>query len=502
MRNYGFSRSAGQEMLPAIMPVDLSVASVATTSTPQPRNFRVLAVIVASSLFMEQLDATVLTTALPTMAHSFGVAPLHMSLALTSYLLSLAIFIPASGWIADRYGARHIFCVSIGIFTLGSILCGLAGSLEMLVAARLLQGLGGAMMVPVGRLILLRNVAKTDLIAAMSWLLVPALLGPILGPPVGGFIVTYLDWRWIFYINVPIGLIGIALAAWLIPDIKEPPQGGFDSLGLILSGIALACLTFGVELGGRGVFSGTQTLMVIGIAAVSFALYLLHARRLANPILDMSLMRIPTFSLSVIAGALTRITGGAMPFLLPMMMQLGFGMSAAESGMVTFMSAIGFMLMKAGATPILRRYGFRSTMVWNALFATALIAACAAFRPSWPLWLMYAVLLAGGFLQSLQFAAYNTIAYADIPRDRMSSATSFYATFQQLMLSLGICLASGVLHVSVTFSGHEHAQLSDFSLAILVVTAISFLASPVSLLFPKTAGDDMRGIKPRAGSAA
>jgi len=480
-------------MMRPIMPVDLSVAAAKTSSTPRPRNFRVIAVIIASALFMEQLDATVLTTALPTMARTFGVLPLHMSLALTSYLLSLAVFIPASGWVADNFGARKVFCAAIGIFTLGSILCGLANSLSFLVIARLLQGLGGAMMVPIGRLILLRTVAKTDLISAMSWMLVPALIGPILGPVVGGFIVTYLDWRWIFYINVPIGLVGIVLATWLIPDIKEPGTGRFDILGLILSGTALACLTFGVELAPRGVLSSSQISLILLTAGISFALYLLHARRHPEPILDMSLMRIPTFSLSVIAGALTRITGGAMPFLLPMMMQLGFGMSAAQSGMVTFVNAMGFMLMKAGATPVLRRYGFRNTMVWNAVIATICIALCAAFRPSWPLWTIYAVLLMCGFFQSLQFAAYNTIAYADIPRQRMSAATSFYATFQQLMLSLGICVAAGALQLSVAFSGHQHVGLSDFSVAFLVVTGVSIFAAPVSMLFPKTAGDDMRG---------
>jgi EmrB/QacA subfamily drug resistance transporter len=468
--------------------------------TRRPRNFRIIAIVIASSLFMEQLDATVLTTALPTMAQSFGVSPLHMSVALTAYLLSLAVFIPASGWVADRYGARTVFCSAIGIFTFGSILCGLANGLTFLVAARLIQGLGGALMVPIARLILLRNVAMKDFISAMSWMLVPALIGPILGPPIGGLIVTYLDWRWIFYVNVPIGIIGIALAIALVTDSKEPPAGRFDFIGLILAGIALSCLTFGVELGARGVLTATGTALIFGAAVLGAVLYVLHARRLqqanppSEPILDMRLMRIPTFSLSVIAGGLTRITGGATPFLLPMMMQLGFGMSAAESGFVTFVNAIGFMLMKAAATPMLRRFGFRQTMVWNALIATGCIALYAAFRPGWPIWSIYLVLLLGGFFQSLQFAAYNTIAYADIPRARMSQATSFYATFQQLMLSLGICFAAGALHLSVAWSGHDKAGLGDFSVAFLLVTTISLLASPVCLLFPRNAGHQMRGL--------
>jgi EmrB/QacA subfamily drug resistance transporter len=476
-----------------------SDADFPVTETQRPRNFRVIAIVIASSLFMEQLDATVLTTALPTMAQSFGVKPLHMSIALTAYLLSLAIFIPASGWIADRYGARKVFCAAIGIFTLGSILCGLAPNLGFLVASRLLQGLGGALMVPIARLILLRNVAKSDFISAMSWMLVPALIGPILGPPIGGLIVTYLNWRWIFFINIPIGIIGVVLATLLVADTKEPPAGRFDYTGLILAGLALSCLTFGAEMSTRGALSTQGIVLIFGAALVGGLLYFLHARRLkratqpTDPILDMSLMRIPTFSLSVLAGGFTRITGGATPFLLPMMMQLGFGMSAAQSGFVTFVNAIGFMAMKAAATPMLRRYGFRKTMIWNALVASGCIALYATFRPGWPLWAMYIVLLLGGFFQSLQFAAYNTIAYADIPRQRMSQATSFYATFQQLALSLGICVASGALHLSVVWSGHESAGLNDFSIAFLVVTGISLLASPVSLAFPRNAGDQMRG---------
>lgn len=468
-------------------------------TTKRPRNFRIIAVIIASSLFMEQLDATVLTTALPTMAHSLGVKPLAMSIALTAYLLSLAVFIPGSGWVADRYGARKVFCAAIAIFTIGSILCGISQGLTFLVVARLIQGLGGALMVPIARLILLRNVAKSDFISAMSWMLVPALIGPILGPPIGGLIVTYLDWRWIFYVNVPVGIVSIILATILVADSKEPPSGRFDYIGLILAGIALSCLTFGVEMSTRGVLGTDGMILVFGSAIAGTVLYFIHARRLqraaqpAEPILDMSLMRIPTFSLSVIAGGLTRITGGATPFLLPMMMQLGFGMSAAESGFVTFVNAIGFMAMKAAATPMLRRWGFRKTMIWNALIATACIATYAAFRPSWPLWCIYIVLLMGGFFQSLQFAAYNTIAYADIPRHRMSQATSFYATFQQLMLSLGICVASGALHISVSLSGHASALLSDFSIAFLVVTAVSLLASPVCVAFPRNAGEEMRG---------
>jgi EmrB/QacA subfamily drug resistance transporter len=459
--------------------------------------FRTVALIIASAMFMEQLDGTILATALPAMAASFDVSPLHMSVALTSYMLSLAVFIPASGAIADRYGSRNVFRAAIALFTVGSILCGFAANLPLLVVSRLLQGIGGAMMVPVGRLVLLRSVPKSELVSAMSWLLVPALIGPVVGPPLGGFIVTWVSWRWIFYINVPIGVVGIWLATKFIPDVRLTERVPFDRIGFVLSGASLSCLVFGLEMASRGSASllGSTGLILAGMVAGTG--YLLYSRRITNPILDMSLMRFTTFRLSVIAGSLTRITAGAVPFLLPLMMQLGFGLSAAHSGVITFVSALGAMLMKATAAPVLRRWGFRATLVWNGVFSMVCVALCAAFRPDWPLWIIYVVLLFSGFFQSLQFSAYNTVAYADVPSERFSSATSFYTTFQQLMLSLGICVAAAALHVSVVWGGREHAALPDFSVAFLVVTFISLLAAPVCALLPKNAGAEMSGHRSR-----
>jgi len=459
--------------------------------------FRTVALIIASAMFMEQLDGTILATALPAMATSFDVSPLHMSVALTSYMLSLAVFIPASGAIADRYGSRNVFRAAIALFTVGSILCGFASNLPLLVVSRLLQGIGGAMMVPVGRLVLLRSVPKSELVSAMSWLLVPALIGPVVGPPLGGFIVTWVSWRWIFYINVPIGLAGMWLATKYIPDVRLTERVPFDRIGFVLSGVSLSCLVFGLELASRGSSSlaGSTGLIIAGM--VAGAGYLLYSRRVEHPILDMTLMRFTTFRLSVIAGSLTRITAGAVPFLLPLMMQLGFGLSAAHSGVITFVSALGAMLMKATAAPVLRRWGFRATLVWNGVFSMICVALCAAFRPDWPLWIIYAVLLFSGFFQSLQFSAYNTVAYADVPSERFSSATSFYTTFQQLMLSLGICVAAAALQVSVVWGGREHAALPDFSVAFLVVTFISLIAAPVCALLPKNAGAEMSGHRAR-----
>jgi EmrB/QacA subfamily drug resistance transporter len=463
-------------------------------SSPDGRaRIRTTALIVASSLFMEQLDSTVLATALPDMARSFGVSPLHMSVGLTSYMLSLAVFLPASGKVADRFGARRVFCTAILLFTFGSALCGQAQSLAFLVAARLLQGLGGAMMVPVGRLLLLRSVPKEEMVAAMSWFLVPALIGPVVGPPLGGMIVTHLSWHWIFYINLPIGLAGLVLVLLYIEDVRESTVEAFDWRGLAISGLSLSCLVFGLELVSRGALAMPVAIGVLLTGLASGWAYLWHARTHPAPIIDIGLMRVASFRLSAFGGSLTRISGGAMPFLLPLMMQLGFGMSAEQSGLVTFASAAGAVLMKASATPILRRFGFRRALTWNSLIASALIALIAAFRPSWPMTAIYGLLLVSGFFQSLQFTAYNTLAYADIPKTRMSTAVAFYTTLQQTMLSMGICTGALVLSAALALSGRSQANLADFSLAFLVVSAISALASPVCARLPANAGDDIAG---------
>jgi EmrB/QacA subfamily drug resistance transporter len=480
-------------MFPKPLKTILRGTPIPGVRSPGRGGIRTTALIVSSALLMEQLDSTVLSTALPTMAHTFGVDPLHMNVALTAYLLSLAVFIPASGKLADRFGSRTVFRGAIALFTLGSIFCGQADSLVFLVGARILQGIGGAMMVPVGRLVLLRTVAKSDLVAAMAWLLIPATIGPVLGPPVGGFIVTFLSWRWIFYINVPIGIAGMVMATLFIEDVPDARRARFDLIGLVLSGISLACLMFGIEMASHGAGSAFTTVPLLGVGLVGGALYVFHAHRHPEPVLDFRLLRIPTFGLSVLGGSLSRISAGALPFLLPMMLQLGFGMSASRSGLITFASAGGSLAMRMVATPLLRRFGFRSAMVWNGLVSTSLLFACAFFRPSWPIAAIYAVLGVGGFLQSLQFIAYNTIAYADVSSLQMSSAISFYTTFQQLMLTLGICSSAGVLAASMVLHGHARPQLSDFSVAFVSVGLVSLLASPACSRLPRNAGEELSG---------
>lgn len=455
---------------------------------------RLTALIVATALFMQNLDSTVIATALPAMAKSFHADPLHMSVTLTSYLISLSVFIPASGWVADHFGAKRVFRAAIVIFTVASVLCGFAGSLWFMVAARILQGLGGAMMLPVGRLVLLRSVSKQQMIAAMSWITMPALVGPILGPPLGGFIVTYFSWRLVFDINLPIGIIGVIAVTRYISDTREPGRGGrLDLTGLLVSGVTMAALMAGFETIGRGLVPLPWTIaaFVLGLAGVWF--YALHAKRHPHPVLDFSLMRIPTFANSIVAGSLFRIAVGAMPFLLPMMLQIGFGKSPLQSGLVTFASAAGAIAMKPAAQPLLRRFGFRATMVINGAIASVFILLCAAFSPAWPGLLISLLLLCGGFFRSLQFTAFNTIAYGDVPRSMMSAATSLYSTVQQLTLTLGIVVGAAALEASAALRHHLHAAPADFAIAFVLVGLIGAMSIPVCARLSPEAGESVSG---------
>ncbi len=343
---------------------------------------RLIAIIVATALFMQNLDSTVIATALPAMAKTFHADPLHMSVALTSYLISLSVFIPASGWVADHFGARHVFRAAIIIFTLGSVLCGIVPSLPLLVLARIIQGVGGAMMLPVGRLVLLRSVSRAQMVAAMAWLTMPALIGPILGPPLGGFIVSYFSWRWVFDINVPIGVLGVIAVSIFITDVREEDRGGqLDALGLLLTGFSMAALMAGFETIGRNLVPLSWTLACLVSGAAAGLAYVSHAKRHPHPILDFSLLRIPTFAISVFGGSMFRIAVGAMPFLLPLMLQLSFNKSPMQSGLITFASAAGAILMKPAAQPVLRRFGFRAVLVVNGVVAVVLMPICATFQP-------------------------------------------------------------------------------------------------------------------------
>ncbi|WP_442754632.1 MFS transporter [Methylocystis sp. JAN1] len=456
-------------------------------------SFVITPLIVATALFMENLDGTVLATALPAMATDLHEDPVALKLALTAYLLSLAVFIPLSGWAADKFGARRVFRAAIGVFTFGSILCGFSHSLTAIVAARVIQGLGGAMMVPVGRLVLLRTAPRHELVRAMAWLTIPALIGPLIGPPLGGFLATYLNWRYIFWINVPIGLLGAALATRFIPNLREESVPPLDVKGAALSGFGLSFLVFGFTILGRGFAPAPVVALVISLGAAALLAYLAHARRADYPIIDLALLRIPTFRAAIYGGFLFRIGLGAVPFLLPLLLQVGFRLSAYESGLLTFVAAAGAMVMKTTAQPILKRFGFRRVLIANALISSLFLAANAFFTQMTPHWLIMASLLVGGFFRSLEFTALNAICYADIPEGSMSNATSFAAVGQQLSLSTGVAIGAAALETIRALHGGGMLRAEDFAPAFYVVAAISTLSTTCFLRLAPDAGDELTG---------
>jgi EmrB/QacA subfamily drug resistance transporter len=457
--------------------------------------------IVACALFMENLDATVLSTALPAIAHDLHQSPIQLKLALTSYLLTLAVFIPASGWVADRFGTRIVFRLAILIFALGSALCGFAGSIGALIGARALQGVGGAMMVPVGRLVILRTIPRSEFVGALAWLTMPALIGPVVGPPVGGFITTYFTWRWIFWINLPIAAIGIVLATLFIPNVRGETVRPFDYIGFVLSGVGLATL---VSASTALDTSGSPPALVAGLfllGLASIALYVFHALRAEAPILDLRLLRFPTFRAGIVGGSFFRLGVGAMPLLLPLLLQLGFGMTPLNSGLLTFVTALGAIGMKTVAGTILKRFGFRNVLVVNSIVSGVLIAAPAFFTKSTPLSIMLAVLFVGGFFRSLEFTCINAISVAEIEQPDMSQATSFTSVFQQVALSFGITVGASVLQLSLANRHSDALIASDFPPAFLVVGFISLISFVNFARLPKDAGEEVAGRK-RVASAA
>lgn len=434
---------------------------------------KLLPLIVACALFMENTDSTVIATSLPVIAQSLGEDPIALKLALTSYLVSLAVFIPISGWMADKFGARTIFRTALCIFMLGSVLCAFSNSLGAFVGARFIQGMGGAMMVPVGRLVILRSVEKSQIVSALAYLTVPALVGPVVGPVVGGFITTYFDWRWIFFINIPIGLLGIALATMFFEDIREEDVAPLDITGFLLSSTGFAALMLGLATGGRHLVPAAVSYGCVAFGIAALIIYWFHARRLDYPVLNLALLRIPTYRIGVIGGSVFRVGIGAIPFLLPLMLQLGFGLDALQSGLITFASAAGALIMKTLAKTILARFGFRGVLTFNALIGSAFLAASGLFTPTTPHWLMLSVLLIGGCFRSLQFTGINALSYADVSNRDMSSATSLSSVAQQLSLSLGVTIGAFALESANLLNGGKTLGAGDFWPAFVLVGLIS-----------------------------
>jgi EmrB/QacA subfamily drug resistance transporter len=454
---------------------------------------RILPFIVGCALLMQMLDSTVVITALPAMARDLDSDPISMNITITSYLIAVAMFVPVSGWAADRYGARRVFIAAIALFTLSSLTCALSNSLTQLVISRVIQGLGGAMMVPVGRIILLRTIPKHNLLKAMAFLSMPALIGPMAGPPLGGLLVTYASWHWIFLINIPIGLLGIWLILHYVKELPaeaEPPR--LDVIGFLLSAICMAALVSGFESLGHGGPSAWISLAIIGTGLITGALYVLHARRHPNPILDLKLLRIPTFRAAVLAGNLCRFAVGATPYLLALLLQIGFGMSALAAGLITFVGAIGSLLMKMAAPRILNRWGYRHVLTINAILTGTSLAACASFTPEMPGFIMLGILLIGGFFRSLQFTAVNTLAYADIAHAGMSRASSFAAMAQQLGISLGVGVAAEALNLSMVWRGSDTLIAADVMVGFIVIGTMCALASLAFWRLAPNAGESLR----------
>jgi EmrB/QacA subfamily drug resistance transporter len=418
---------------------------------------RVLPWLVAVAFFMESLDTTILNTAVPTIAAALKVAPLSMKAVLSSYTLSLAVFIPISGWMADRFGTRRVFASAIGLFTLGSLLCGLSNNIHVLVADRILQGCGGAMMVPVGRLTIVRTFAKSELIRAMSFVAIPGLVGPMLGPIAGGLVVGYFHWRVIFFLNLPIGLAGLILVYLHLPDYREK-SNPLDLVGLVLFGSGIALLSYVLEVFGEHSLSLGEILGLLAISIALLAGYGLHAAKTTFPLLDLVLFRIRTFRSAVSGSFFTRIGLGGIPFLLPLLYQVGMGFTPIQSGLLIMPQALAAISLKMTMPRIIARFGYRVVLISNTVILGGLIWLFATIGVGTPIWLIVMLAFCYGFFSSLQYTAMNTLVYADVPTDQTSGASSIASTFQQLSMSFGVATASLLTAIFIPDRFHSDAR--------------------------------------------
>ena len=432
--------------------------------------------IVACALFMENMDSTVIATSLPAIAADIGEPPLALKLALTSYLVSLAVFIPISGWVADRMGSRTVFAAAIVVFMLGSIACAFAQSLPQFVIARFIQGIGGAMMVPVGRLAIMRAIPKHEYVAALNTLTIPALMGPVVGPALGGAITLYFHWRWIFIINVPISILGLFLVLRHIPNFREPSVPPFDVKGFLLSGVGLSVLMLGLSALGGHLMPYAATLGCVAVGAVALVVYVRYALRTPHPVIELRLFRLHTFRDGVLVGSLFRIGIQSTPFLLPLLFQLGFGLDPLQSGLLTCATAVGAMFVKTIAIRILRQWGFRTVLVVNGTLCALTVGMFALFTAATPHLVILVLLLLSGCLRSLQFTALQAVTFADIEVDDTSQAASISSMLQRLAQSMGIALAAYVLQMVSVLQGHDRIVAADFAPTFIALALLSLVA--------------------------
>jgi EmrB/QacA subfamily drug resistance transporter len=465
-----------------------------------PRLRLLIPLIVAAGFFMEQLDTTVIATAIPAMAAGLGTTPLHMSLAVTTYVLTLAVFVPVSGWFADRYGARRIFVLSLLTFTAGSVLCGVSVDLPMLIAARALQGLGGAMMTPVGRLILIRSFPRSQLVTAMTYMTLPAVVGPVMGPILGGALTTYASWRWAFFINVPFGLAGALLALRFVADERAVAPARFDVLGFLLFGAGVALLQYSLEAAGRGGTPAAAIAAILLVAGALLAVFFRHARRIPVPAVNLTLFRDRAFRVGTLAGGLCRIGLNGTPFLLPLMLQVGFGVSPLTSGLLTFVSSLSALAVRPVLQPLLRTLGFARVLIGSALAGSAVTAGFALLGPGTPHAIVVAYILLFGLARSTQFMASNTLSYSDLPADKLSGATSVGGVLQQLSVSFGVSIAAMLLGF---LAGPQHHLTPDrFHEAFLALSLIPLLGIPGFLALRPEDGAHVSGHVRRAGASS
>jgi EmrB/QacA subfamily drug resistance transporter len=452
----------------------------------------IVALIVASAYFMENFDGTVITTALPSIARSFASSAPAASAGITAYMFAVAIFIPVSGWLADRYGSKTVFRAAIVLFTLASMLCGVSATLTEFTAARALQGVSGAMMLPVGRLIVLRSTSRAEYVRAMSLVTMPGVVGQIMGPLLGGFFASYLTWRWIFFVNLPIGLLGVGLVTWLMDEQPGEARSRFDWRGAGLVGVTVGCLIAGLSmLASSPEMSIAAPLMIVG--SVSGVLAVRHLKACPHPLLELRLLARATFARGASGTFLFRLAAAAFGFVLPLQLQIVLGMKPFVAGVLVFGSALGAFVMKGSAPPILRRFGFRSVLLFNGALSALSILICMGFGLATPLLVIAAALLVGGFARSLQFAALNSVVYADVEPPLMSAATSFASMLQPLASAAGIAASALLLRLS---SGHDVLTAFDMRITLLAIGAIALGAAWPFLSMADMAGAELSGRQP------